>query len=80
MALFAELLAVATLKPVGPGVDMTSEALSEVDALFEMSKASTMPVGGVIEVLELSPNRPTTSMSLTVVVTDGAAIWRVLAL
>lgn len=80
MALFAELLAAATLNPVDPGTDMTNEALSDVDALFETSKASTMPVGGVIEVFVLSPNKPITSVSLTVVVTDGAAIWRVLAL
>jgi hypothetical protein len=39
-----------------------------------------MPVGGVIEVLELSPNRPSTSVPFTVVVSDGAAIRRVLAL
>jgi hypothetical protein len=39
-----------------------------------------MPAGGVIEVRELSPNKPTTSVPLTVVVSDGAMIRRVLAL
>jgi hypothetical protein len=39
-----------------------------------------MPVGGVIDVRELSPKRPTTSAPLIVVVSDGAAIMRVLAL
>ena len=39
-----------------------------------------MPVGGNIDVRELSPYRPTTSVPFTVVVSDGAAIIRVLAL
>jgi hypothetical protein len=81
--LFAELLAAATLYPVGPGLGWKNEAFSEVEALLELvlvtSKFSNIPEGGVIAVLALFPYRPTTSESATVVVSDGAAIKRVLA-
>jgi hypothetical protein len=44
------------------------------------SKFSTMPPGGTTVVRELLPNRPSTSAPFTEVVTDGAAMRRVLAL
>jgi hypothetical protein len=78
------LLAVATLYPVEPCVTWTYEALSEVDALLELaevtSNSSVMPWGAAIEPFALSPNRPSTSAPLAVVLSDGAAISRVLEL
>ena len=80
IVLLEEELAVATINPVGPGVGLIIEAFSDVDELFVMSKCSTMPEGGVTEVLELSPKWPITSVPFTVVVKDGATTMRVFAL
>jgi hypothetical protein len=84
MTLRALLLAVATLYPVGPRLSCEYEEFSEVDGLLEfaavMSKSSVIPAGAIIEPFALFPNRPTTSAPFTVVVSDGAAMRRVLAL
>jgi hypothetical protein len=77
------LEALATLYPVGPRVAWTYEALSDVEALllpFVTSKSSTIPVGGATDPFALLPKRPTTSDPSTPVVSEGAAIKRVLAL
>jgi hypothetical protein len=44
------------------------------------SKSSNIPVGGAIELFALLPKKPTTSAPLTLVVREGAATSRVLAL
>jgi hypothetical protein len=72
------VFAVATLDPVGPWAGWKYDAASEVDALLELgvvtSKSSDIPVGAVIELRALFPNKPSTSEPLTPVLSDGAAI------
>jgi hypothetical protein len=84
MVLLAVLLAVATLNPVGPWVGWRYVAPSEVEGLLEFavvtSKSSAMPVGAAMEPLALFPNKPSTSEPLRPVVSEGAAMSRVLAL
>jgi hypothetical protein len=45
-----------------------------------MSNCSVIPPGDAIELLALFPNRPITNAPSTLVLSDGAAIRRVLAL
>jgi hypothetical protein len=72
------------MSPVGPRLACSSEPVSDVEALFALadvtSNCSDIPAGGVIEVFALFPNNPTMSEPSTVVVTDGAAIKRVLGM
>jgi hypothetical protein len=69
---------------VGPCVGWKYEAPSEVVALLELgvvtSNSSAIPVGAAIEPRALFPNNASTSEPFTPVVTEGAAISRVLAL
>ena len=82
--LFAFESARATLKPVGPRLGWKTEALSDVEALFDCavdtSKLSSIPDGGATELVALFPYQPSTSEPSTKVVSDGAAISLVFAL
>jgi hypothetical protein len=69
------------LKPVGPGALLRNQELSELTAnlpplSFIRSYSSIRPVGGAIVILLLTPKKPTTGMSASVVVTPGAATKR----